>query len=347
MAEKKPSTTKKSEELVDIHILTDIPGLGDISIKKLNDDEIFTKRDMIVRGWMDVKDITGTDKDKVQSMMEYCRKQLQLLEDQWPTEMTALQMLEKRKAIKTIKTLSKNLNELIGGGFETRCITEIAGAFRSGKTQMAMSIALRAFLPISEGGLQEEGKQPIRIIYLDAENTFRPERLISMGQSSGIMKDDESTKDILSRFDIKKAQDPSHLILLLEKISSLIERWNYKVLVIDSGASLFRQHMPNLGAKGAKAVLQNNMMRLLTNFAEFHGLCIIYVNQVYETMDDPKYGDTMRRYGGHVVGHALTYRLTVKKSGKKWIATTTDFPHLPEQDCEFMVTEKGIEDRTK
>ena len=343
---KKPTKKENVESSPeDIYSIEDIPGLGDVSIKKLHDNDIHTKRDMLVRSWIELSDITGTDRNKVAVMVEFCRNQLQKHEDQWATSMTATEMLEKRKVTKSVKTLSPNLNELIGGGFEEKCVTEIAGGFHSGKTQMAMHIALRSLLPEKDGGFETDPKNPVRVLYFDVERTFRPERLIEMATSSKQATTDEEIKKILGSFDIKRPEDPAHLILLLEKVSPLIRNWNYKVLVIDSGAALFRQEMSEMGNAGRKFRLMNTMVRLLGNLAEYHNLCVIYINQVYDSMDG--FGDPTRRYGGNVVGHAMTYRLTVRKAGKKWVATTTDFPHLPEEDSEFMITSKGIEDKKK
>ena len=49
--------------------------------------------------------------------------------------------------------------------------------------------------------------------------------------------------------------------------------------------------------------------------------------------------------GGHVLGHASTYRIWLKKglAGKR-IARLVDSPHLPEGECVFKITSDGIVD---
>ena len=44
------------------------------------------------------------------------------------------------------------------------------------------------------------------------------------------------------------------------------------------------------------------------------------------------------------MGHASTYRVYLKKSGKKRIARMVDSPHHPEQEVIFTVTEGGVAD---
>ena len=80
-------------------------------------------------------------------------------------------LLEKRKNVGKLTSGSKSLNELLGGGFETQAISELFGEFGSGKTQIAHQVAVNVTLPVEQGGL--EGGT----IWIDSENTFRPERI--------------------------------------------------------------------------------------------------------------------------------------------------------------------------
>src|SRR3989344_1475404 len=86
--------------------------------------------------------------------------------------MSGDEFAKKREDIGYISTGSENLNKLLGGkGVETRAITEAYGAFGSGKSQLAFTIAVNVQLPKEQGGLN--GKAVI----IDTEGTFRPERI--------------------------------------------------------------------------------------------------------------------------------------------------------------------------
>ena len=50
----------------------------------------------------------------------------------------------------------QSVDELLGGGFETKSITELYGEFGSGKTQFSHQLAVNAMLPVKEGGLSDE-----------------------------------------------------------------------------------------------------------------------------------------------------------------------------------------------
>lgn len=84
---------------------------------------------------------------------------------------TALDVVERRKNVGRITTGSKALDDLIGGGIETQSITEVFGEFGSGKSQLAHELAVTVQLPIEKGGLEAEA------VFIDTENTFRPERI--------------------------------------------------------------------------------------------------------------------------------------------------------------------------
>lgn len=62
------------------------------------------------------------------------------------------------------------MHAVAGGGIESQSITEAFGEFRTGKTQLCHTLAVTSQLPFSMGG--GNGK----VIYIDTEGTFRPER---------------------------------------------------------------------------------------------------------------------------------------------------------------------------
>jgi DNA repair protein RadA len=60
---------------------------------------------------------------------------------------------------------------------------------------------------------------------------------------------------------------------------------------------------------------------------------------------DQFFGDPTQAIGGHIVGHASTFRIYLRK-GKKGsrVAKLVDSPNLPEAEVAFYVTEKGLVD---
>ena len=84
-------------------------------------------------------------------------------------------------------------------------------------------------------------------------------------------------------------------------------------------------------------------MTHLKNISFYFRCTVLYTNQV---QSDPSimFGDPTKPIGGNVVGHAATYRLYFKKSGRKRIARMVDSPEHPIADAPFALDAKGISD---
>ena len=72
------------------------------------------------------------------------------------------------------------MDEFIGGGIETQSITEVFGEFGSGKSQISHELAVSVQLPPDKGGLSGE------CVFIDTENTFRPERIEQITEGFGL-----------------------------------------------------------------------------------------------------------------------------------------------------------------
>ena len=84
-------------------------------------------------------------------------------------------------------------------------------------------------------------------------------------------------------------------------------------------------------------------MTHIKNISYYFRCTVIFTNQV-QTDPSIMFGDPVKPIGGNVVGHAATYRVYFKKSGKKRIARMVDSPEHPISDAEYRLTAKGVED---
>lgn len=75
--------------------------------------------------------------------------------------------MQRQKTVVRITTGAKDLDALLGGGWETGAITEMYGEFRTGKTQLCLTACVTTQLPTEEGG--GAGK----VAYIDTEGSFR------------------------------------------------------------------------------------------------------------------------------------------------------------------------------
>ena len=238
MVGKKPKKTKDEieaefrevEEALDFKI-EDIEGIGPIKLKKLNEHGIYKAQDLIVKGARELAEIMDLNTDQTAKMVESARRFLVNKDVVGKAQLTGRELLNYRtKRIKYLETGASNLDEALGGGYESGVITELYGEDGSGKTQLCMLACITAQLPyyrkcfkcskvggqdmerctdcdvktVSIGGLSEEGK-PCRVIYMDTENSFRPKRIIEMVIERGLVKTKDQTAMEIKRGKPKEA----------------------------------------------------------------------------------------------------------------------------------------------
>ncbi|MGA7370121.1 MAG: hypothetical protein WBX01_13405 [Nitrososphaeraceae archaeon] len=75
---------------------------------------------------------------------------------------TADDLLEKRNKISRYTTGSSNFDALLNGGFETQAVTEIAGEFGSGKSQICQTLCAAAITLLEHDRLDEHMTETTR-----------------------------------------------------------------------------------------------------------------------------------------------------------------------------------------
>lgn len=246
---------------------------------------------------------------------------------------SASSWMKKRENIGRITTGSKTLDDLLGGGVETQAITEAHGAFGSGKSQLAHQLAVNVQLPKEKGGLG--GKA----IFIDTEQTFRPERIKDMAEGLGL-----DSKKALDNVFAARAYNSDHQMLLAEKAEELIKEHNIKLIVVDSITASFRSDYTGMGTLANRQQKLNKHLHKLQRLADVYNLSIYITNQVM-ARPDIMFGDPTTPIGGHILGHQATYRLYLRKSKDvKRIARLIDSPSLPEGEAIFKVVKEGVRD---
>ncbi|KAI0523310.1 hypothetical protein KFK09_005705 [Dendrobium nobile] len=211
--------------------------------------------------------------------------------------MTGSDLMLRRKAVIKITTGSQALDELLGGGIETLAITEAFGEFRSGKTQLAHTLCVSTQLPINlHGG---NGK----VAYIDTEGTL--------------------------------AYTYEHQFNLLLGLAAKMSEEPFRLLIVDSVIALFRVDFSGRGELAERQQKLAQMLSRLTKIAEEFNVAVYMTNQV---IADPGGGvfisDPKKPAGGHVLAHAATIRLMLRKGkGEQRVCKIFDAPNLPEAEA--------------
>jgi len=309
--------------------LKDLPGVGTTIAKKLEDAGFTDLMAIAITPPIELAEAIEVSENVARKIINAARRFLKLDFD------TALAYEKKRKEIIKITTGSKNLDNLLGGGIETKAITEAFGAYGSGKTQIAHQLSVNVQLPLEEGGAN--GKA----VYIDTEGTFRPERIKQIAIAKGL--DAEKT---LSNIFVARAFNSDHQILLLDKVKELLAKGEpIKLVVVDSLTSHFRAEYIGRGTLADRQQKLNRYMHLLARLAEQYNLAVYVTNQVM-ARPDILFGDPTQAIGGHIVGHASTYRLYLRKGKKNSrVAKLIDSPNLPDNETVFFITSYGVSDK--
>ncbi len=244
---------------------------------------------------------------------------------------SGIDILKKRQNVLKIFTGSKNLDTLLGGGFETGAIVECFGEFGSGKTQIAHSLAVQC---------QKQDPSAIAV-FIDTENTFRPERIIELAKGAGSDPD-----KVLGNIKVARAYNSDHQMLLAEKVSELItkQNLNVKVVIVDSLTAHFRAEFIGRGTLAERQQKLNKHMHELLKLADSYNLLVYVTNQVM-SRPDVFFGDPTAAIGGHVVAHSSTFRIYLRKGKKNSrVAKLIDSPNLPDGETAFMVETPGLRD---
>jgi len=248
---------------------------------------------------------------------------------------TAQDILERRKNLLRCTTGSAMLDSFLKGGIETQAITEIAGEFGSGKSQICYTLCVTANTPLDRKGLGGN------VIFIDTENTFRSERIFQIAEHRGISVPDE----ILRRIYVCKIYNTSHLEMIIQDLGKSIEEYKAKLVVVDSIIALHRAEFIGRGTLAERQQRLNIMLHKLNRLAEVHNIAIAITNQVQSQPDDFSAGrDGLRTTGGNVIGHATTYRILLRKAGKTRIAIMIDSPYHMYDQTRFSITEAGVQD---
>jgi len=240
-----------------------------------------------------------------------------------------------RGYIRFISTGSKNLDKLLGGGVPTHLITEFYGEFGVGKTQIAHQLSVNVQLPEGRGGLSSSA------VYIDAEGTFRPERLVKIAKALGL----DATQVLMNVY-VARAQDLEQQNIIFHLLPSVVKEKNAKLVIIDT---LLNNIRISVGENIADKILLLKhlgiQLRVLKKIAYELGAAVVVFNPISAVPE--KKGITVP--GGSVLSENVDIRVLLRKLDVKGgnnirMAEIIHTPLTKEGSVKFMISEEGIED---
>lgn len=307
-------------------------GIAVNDLQKLQDAGYHTVESIAHATVRKLSDVKGISEAKVVKLKDLAKSMV-------PMDFkTAADALEDRKSLVTLTTGSIELDKLLEGGIETGSMTEVFGEFRTGKTQLCHTLCVTCQMPVNDGGA--EGKA----IYIDTEGSFRPKRLQEIAERFGL-----DPAIALENVAYARAQNSEHQIELLKMAAAIMAQDRYALIVVDSATALFRTDYTGRGELSERQMQLGQFLRQLTRLSEEFGVAVFITNQVVADPGAMSFAkDSTKPIGGNIIAHASTTRLRLRKArGDNRICTIFDSPTLPESDCNFAISSKGICDATE
>lgn len=349
---------KKQDFAEDIDKLTEL-AISASDIKKMKDAGYFTVSSVLMHTKKALCEVKGLSEPKIDKIRDAALKLV------GAGFITGTEAREKRSRVYHVSTGSQALDEIIGGGIETGSITEAFGEFRCGKTQLSHTLCVTAQLPVDMGGGNG------RVAFIDTENTFRPERVVSICNRFDLNSD-----DVLDNILVARAYTSEHQCELLDHVAARMAADRFALLIVDSATALFRVDFTGRGELASRQQKLNQFLSRLSKLSEQFNVAVWITNQVMSTPDAMAFAADKKPIGGklsriliiphngtwieiltnicelhfcecsiegHVMAHASTTRLALRKGrGDQRIAKIFDSPMYAETEATFVINNGGV-----
>jgi meiotic recombination protein DMC1 len=177
--------------------------------------------------------------------------------------MTLRKALEVDVARVTLESGSSTLDGLLHGGFRTGEVAEVFGASNTGKTQLALQVAVDA---VTKG---------FSCALIDTEGQFRPERLSSISASRGV----EASK-VLAAVYVIRAENTRRQVEAIKKLREQKELANCKLVIVDTLTKNFTLEYAGAALTGKRQTALGAYLNMLARDAYARDRAVIALNRV-------------------------------------------------------------------
>lgn len=349
--------------------MEDFDGVGPGTADKLKEAGYKTWNQVAMERPSQLSEINGVGDSTAESMVEEAREKLNVGGIQ--SAQSKKEMLQDMDRLSVIvdgveRTVTDpeaddydephEVDALFGGGIEPRCLTEVNGKYGAGKSQITHQLCVNVQLPKRFGGL--EG----RAMFIDTEDTFRPERIEQMvrGLPENVLENelvrrgidgsvddpeamDELVTNFLDKINFLTATDSEHQIRAVDELAEpfvvdkVNSEWPVKLIVLDSLMAHFRAEYTGRGKLAKRQQKIGNHLGQLDHIASTYDMPVVLTNQM---VDSPgtAFGDPKSAIGGNIVGHRVRFRTRVKpRGGEDRVIEMVKSAHLNDGEAPFSI----------
>ena len=312
----------------------DIQKIKDIGIKSIQQLYMTSRKNLL--------NIKGFTDKKVKNIFEAANK----IEVYGLFQRGSAVMNERNNIIFKISTNSINLDNILNGGIESSSLTEILGEKNTCKTD---------FIHILTVTSQKVNKNN-KIIYIDFDNTFNKKRIIEFAKSLNLNK-----KKVLDNIDlINNIGNYEQFMQKLNEISDKMQKGEYSLIIIESLISIFQNfYKEKISFNTPVNVLElkldiesklGKVLLKLKNIALLFNIVVVITRRINNDKNNEENVNNfdLVEYDPNIdiiLGNECNTRIKLKKIKNGNIKCfLLNSPMLPENNCQFIINEKGIID---
>ncbi len=305
--------------------LEDLPGVGPATASKLKEIGFRTVETVATAAVRELIS-AGIGEATAEKVISSARKSMAI------AFVRGDELVKLRSNIRQLTTGCASLDNLLGGGIETQSITEFYGEFGTGKSQICQQLCVTTQLPFERGGLEGGA------LYIDTENTFRPERIVQIAPRFNLDPD-----EVLKHIIFAEAYTSNHQTVLLENADEVIKENNIRLIIVDSVTGHFRSEYLGREMLAPRQQELNKHLHKLIRLSRAFNTAVVVTNQVM-AQPDAFFAKVVKPVGGHIMGHTSHTRIFLRKGRNNLrIVKLVVSPFLPEGETPIRITERGVE----
>jgi len=305
--------------------LEDLPGVGPATASKLKEIGFRTVEAVATATIRELVS-AGIGETTATKVITAARKSMAI------TFVRGDELVKLRSSVRQLTTGCVSLDHLLRGGLETQSITEFYGEFGTGKSQICQQLCVTVQLPVEQGGFDSGA------LYIDTENTFRPERIAQIAPRFNL-----DPTEALKRIIFAEAYTSNHQTVLLENADEVIKENEIRLIVVDSVTSHFRSEYLGREMLVPRQQELNKHLHKLIRLSRAFNTAVVVTNQVM-AQPDAFFANVVQPVGGHIMGHTSHTRIFLRKGRNNLrIAKLVVSPFLPEGETPLRITGRGVE----
>ncbi|XP_048505925.1 DNA repair protein RAD51 homolog 3 [Athalia rosae] len=253
-----------------------------------------------------------------------------------PRCISALDILQEELQRDKISTLSYELDNILGGGFQCGTITELCGAPGSGKTQICLQLCITVQMSRIRKGLGAEA------LYMDTRNGVLGARLREMAMGCQAYFEDEvfDVKKILERITVASPQSFDEIVAVLDNFEYLIKNRQVRLVVLDSLS--FLRHSLESAFNCTQICFQ--ILDTLYKLSTKHNLVVVITNELITKFNGERDTD-LYPAGGTFCAHRIHTRLMLTcLNNNQFSSEAIKASMVPQISKKFQVTTEGVRD---